>query len=217
MKKFAIVISGCGVQDGTEIHEAVMAMLAVDMAGGTYQLFAPDIEQTRVVNHLTGKPTDEKRNVLVESARIARGNIKPLQSYSPESFDALIFPGGFGAALNLSTFATEGEKMSVNPEVERAVKSTHSAGKPIGAMCIAPVVVAKILGSVNVTIGDDSGVASAICSFGSSHTNAGKGEVVADLENKVFTTPCYMLDSAISDIFEGATKLISRIMQELGN
>lgn len=215
MKKFAIVLSGCGVQDGAEIHESVMAMLAVDMAGATYQLFAPNINQTRVINHLSGQPTSETRNVLVESARIARGNIKPLNEYNPSEFDAILFPGGFGAALNLSTFATEGANMSVNPDVEKAVKATHSAGKAIGAMCIAPVVIAKILGKVDVTIGNDSGVAAAISEFGSKHTNTHKGEVVEDVENKVFTTPCYMLDSSIKDIFEGATNLVQQILKSL--
>lgn len=215
MKKFAIVISGCGVQDGAEIHESVMAMLAVDMAGCFYQLFAPDMLQLRVVNHLTGREVDEKRNVLVESARIARGNIKPLSEYRAADYDALLFPGGFGAALNLSTYGRDGASMKVNSEVERAVKDAYSQKKVIGAMCIAPVVVAKILGKGMLTIGSDRGTAADIENFGAKHQSSGKGEVSIDLENKIFTTPCYMLSSSIKDIFVGATNLVNEMVRAM--
>jgi len=215
MKKFAIVISGCGVQDGAEIHESVMAMLAVDMAGCFYQLFAPDMLQLRVVNHLTGREVDEKRNVLVESARIARGNIKPLSEYRAADYDALLFPGGFGAALNLSTYGRDGASMKVNSEVERAVKDAYSQKKVIGAMCVAPVVVAKILGKGMLTIGSDRGTAADIENFGAKHQSSGKGEVAIDLENKIFTTPCYMLSSSIKDIFVGATNLVNEMVRAM--
>ncbi len=215
MKKFAIVISGCGVQDGAEIHESVMAMLAVDMAGCFYQLFAPDMLQFRVVNHLTGREVDEKRNVLVESARIARGNIKPLSEYRAADYDALLFPGGFGAALNLSTYGRDGASMKVNSEVERAVKDAYSQKKVIGAMCIAPVVVAKILGKGVLTIGSDRGTAADIENFWAKHQSSGKGEVTIDLENKIFTTPCYMLSSSIKDIFVGATNLVNEMVRAM--
>lgn len=216
MRKFAIVLSGCGVQDGAEIHESVMAMLAVDMAGCSYQLFAPDVEQLMVVNHLTGLATDEKRNVLVESARIARGNVKPLSEYRAASFDAILFPGGFGAALNLSTFGRDGEKMAVNADVERAVKEAYSQNKVIGAMCIAPVVIAKILGKGTLTIGSEKGAASAIASFGATHQESAKGEVVSDVKNRIYTTPCYMLSSTIKDIFEGARNLVVQMVAAMG-
>lgn len=216
MKKFAIVFSGCGVQDGAEIHESVMAMLAVDMAGCSYQLFAPDIDQLRVVNHLTGQATNEKRNVLVESARIARGNIKPLSEYRAADYDALLFPGGFGAALNLSTYGRDGQDMKVNPDVECAVKEAYNQKKVIGAMCIAPVTIAKILGKGTLTIGSDKGTAADIESFGAKHQNSGKGEVVVDVNNKIFTTPCYMLNSTIKDIFEGATNLVQQMVHAIG-
>jgi len=216
MKKFAIVISGCGVQDGAEIHESVMAMLAVDMAGCTYQLFAPDVDQLKVVNHLTGKQTNENRNVLVESARIARGNIKPLSEYRAADYDALLFPGGFGAALNLSTYGRDGETMTVNTDVERAVKEAYIQKKVIGAMCIAPVVLAKILGRGTLTIGTDRGTAASIESFGAKHQSTGKGEVVADINNRLFTTPCYMLNSTIKDIYEGATNLVRQMVDAIG-
>lgn len=213
MKKFAVVISGCGVYDGAEIQESVMAMLAIDQAGAAYQLFAPDIEQATVVNHLTGEQMAEKRNVLVESARIARGNIKQLSEYNPADYDAILLPGGFGAALNLSTFGAKGEEMTVDPEVENAVAATYKAGKPVGAMCIAPVVVAKILRKGMLTIGNDKGVAAAIGSFGATHCDAAKGEVVADMQHKLFTTPCYMLDSTIKDIYAGATNLVAAMLK----
>lgn len=216
MKKFAIVISGCGVQDGAEIHESVMAMLAVDMAGCSYQLFAPDMDQLKVVNHLTGKQTNENRNVLVESARIARGNIKPLSEYRASDYDALLFPGGFGAALNLSTYGRDGENMTVNTDVERAIRETYKQKKVIGAMCIAPVVLAKILGKGTLTIGTDRGTAASIESFGAKHQSTGKGEVVADINNRLFTTPCYMLNSTIKDIYEGATNLVQQMVQAIG-
>ncbi|WP_320054014.1 isoprenoid biosynthesis glyoxalase ElbB [uncultured Acetobacteroides sp.] len=215
MKKFAIVLSGCGVQDGAEIHESIMAMLAVDMAGCSYQLFAPDVEQFRVVNHLTGEKVSEKRNVLVESARIARGNIKPLGEYRAADYDALLFPGGFGAALNLSTYGSDGQRMKVNPEVERAVKKAYDQKKMIGAMCIAPVAIAKILGKGVLTIGSDRGTAADIESFGAKHENSGKGEVVVDANNRLFTTPCYMLNSTIKDIFEGATNLVAQMVNAM--
>ena len=138
MKKFAIVLSGCGVYDGAEIHEAVTAMLAVSRKGHSYQMFAPDISQHHVVNHLTGGEMPEKRNVLVESARIARGNIKNLASFDPSQYDVLLFVGGFGAAKNLSDFAFKGEDYTVIDQVAKSIKSMHRAGKPIGAMCVSP-------------------------------------------------------------------------------
>lgn len=215
MKKFAIVISGCGVQDGAEIHESVMAMLAVDLAGDTYQLFAPNMQQAQVTNHLTGQKMDETRNVLVEAARIARGDIKPLCEYNATNYDAILFPGGFGAALNLSDFAITGAKMTVNKEVETAVSETFRAKKVIGAMCIAPVVIAKIIGKGDLTIGNDKGVADAIRSFGANHIDTPKGNVTTDTANKIFTTPCYMLNSSIKDIFEGAKNLVAEMKKAM--
>ncbi|MDP2237158.1 MAG: isoprenoid biosynthesis glyoxalase ElbB [Bacteroidales bacterium] len=215
MKKFAVVLAGCGVYDGAEIHEATLAMLAIKQAGGDYQCFAPDIEQHHVINHLTGQEMPEKRNVLIESARIARGNIKSLSEFKAEDFDVLFFPGGFGAAKNLSTVAFDGPNAKVNPEVEAAVKSMHALEKPIGAMCISPVFVAKILGDVNVTIGTDEGTIKAIEAIGATHIQTDHGDVVCDTENKVFTTPCYMLDATITDIWDGAYNIVEAIMTDL--
>src|SRR5512133_2943461 len=158
MKKIGVILSGCGVNDGSEIHEAVITLLAIDRAGAEAICMAPDIEQMQVVNHLTGTPVaGEKRNVLVESARIARGKIRNLKEVKGNEIDALILPGGFGAAKNLCDFALKGAACAVNPEVERLLREVHQAGKPIGALCIAPALVARILGKEQptVTIGTD--------------------------------------------------------------
>jgi enhancing lycopene biosynthesis protein 2 len=215
MRKFAVILAGCGVYDGAEIHEATLALLAIKQAGAEYQCFAPDIWQHHVINHLTGQEMPEKRNVLVESARIARGNIKALSEFNAEDFDVIFFPGGFGAAKNLSSVAFDGPDAKVNPEVETAVKAMHALGKPIGAMCISPVFIAKILGDINVTIGTDEGTIKAIEAIGATHIQTDHGDVVCDEENKVFTTPCYMLDAGIDDIWDGAYNIVEAIMTEL--
>jgi enhancing lycopene biosynthesis protein 2 len=212
MKKFAVVLSGSGVFDGAEIHEATLTLLAIAQQGASYEIFAPDIDQHHVINHLTGKETPEKRNVLVESARIARGKIKSLHQFREKDFDAIIFPGGFGAAKNLSTVAFDGADAKVNSDVAVAVRSMHKAGKPIGALCIAPAVIARILGHVEVTIGNDPGTAGAIEKMGGKHVKASHGEVVVDKKNKIFTTPCYMLDATIVQIYEGAGNVVNEIM-----
>lgn len=212
-KKIAVVLSGNGVYDGSEIHEATLTLLAIARAGANYEIFAPDIDQSHVINHLNGEVMDETRNVLVESARIARGKIYDLKNYKAKDFDAIVFPGGFGAAKNLSSFAFEGPQCTVNSDVEKAVKETVKAGKPIGALCIAPVVITKILGDVEVTIGQDSGTAGAIKLMGGKHTNTTHGEVVIDSKYKVITTPCYMLDATIDQIANGADNVVKEIMK----
>jgi enhancing lycopene biosynthesis protein 2 len=212
MKKFAVVLSGCGVFDGAEIHEATMTLYAIMKEGGRYEIFAPDIEQHHVVNHITGEEMNEKRNVLIESARIARGKIRPLSEYKADEFDALMYPGGFGVAKNLSNFAFEGANCTVNPEVEKSVLDTVKAGKPIGALCISPAIMAKILEGAEVTIGNDKGTADAIEKMGSTHKTTTHGEVVVDEGFKLVTTPCYMLDATILDIADGATNVVKTIM-----
>lgn len=212
MKKFAVILSGCGVFDGAEIHEATLTLLAIAQQGASYEIFAPDIDQYHVINHFTHKEMAEKRNVLVESARIARGKITPLSKFDARHFDALIFPGGFGAAKNLSTVAFDGANAKVNGDVTVAVRTMHKAGKPIGALCIAPAMIAKILGHVEVTVGDDPGTAAAIEKMGGKHINATHGEVVVDKVNKIFTSPCYMLDATIVQIYEGARNVVNEIM-----
>ncbi|MGE4586923.1 MAG: isoprenoid biosynthesis glyoxalase ElbB [Mangrovibacterium sp.] len=212
-KKFAIILSGCGVYDGSEIHEATLSMLAVARAGAGYELFAPDMEQTQVINHLTGQASQEKRNVLVESARIARGKISDLREYIATDYDALILPGGFGAAKNLSSFAYEGANCSVNPEVEKALRDTVTAGKPVGALCIAPVILARILKQATVTIGRDRQTAAAVVSMGGIHQPAGHAEVVIDEKYKIVTTPCYMLDATIDRIADGTEKMVRALIE----
>jgi enhancing lycopene biosynthesis protein 2 len=210
--KFAVVLSGCGVYDGSEIHEAVLTLLSIDRNGGSYQVFAPNVMQHHVINHLTGEVMVEPRNVLLESARIARGNIKPLAEYKAADFDALIFPGGFGAAKNLSSYAFDGPGMRIDKVVERVILETHAAGKPLGALCIAPVILAKILDKVELTVGTDPKTISDIKTMGGIHSNTGHGEVVVDKKNKIVTSPCYMLDASISDIADGADATVKAIM-----
>lgn len=212
-KKFAVVLSGCGVYDGAEIHEATLTMLAIMRQGGNYQCFAPDIPQYHVINHLNGEEMEESRNVLIESARIARGNIISLSKFNGNDFDALVFPGGFGAAKNLSTVAFDGANASVNPEVGHAVKQMIALKKPIGALCISPAFIAKILKDVNVTIGSDKGTAKAIEGMGATHIETNHGDVVFDEDKLVFTTPCYMLDATIMDIDDGANNVVKEMMK----
>jgi len=213
MKKFAVILAGCGVYDGAEIHEAVLTLLAIEKAGASFQCFAPDREQFHVLNHLTGKEMNEKRNVLIESARIARGNIKPLSEYQPDGFDALIFPGGFGAAKNLCSWAYEGDSCQVIPEVVRAIESTFKAGKPIGAMCIAPVILGKLFKGSNLTTGQDPASQAFIEKSGNKYTPTAHGEVIVDPVRKLFTTPCYMLDSTLSQILLGTENIVGEMMK----
>ncbi len=201
--------------DGAEIHEATLSMYAIKKQGASYDVFAPDMEQHHVINHLTGEEMDEKRNVLVEASRIARGNIKPLDAFDPKDYDALLFPGGFGAAKNLSTFAFDGPDCKVQPDVEKAIRSMHKEGKPIAALCISPVLVAKVLGEVKMTIGQDEGTADAIGKMGATHENTDHGQVVVDEANKVFTTPCYMLDADIAQIGEGAENVVRAVLKHI--
>ena len=212
-KKFAVILSGCGNKDGAEIHESVMTLWAIHKHGAEFQCFAPDILQHHVLNFITGQEMDESRNVLVESARIARGNIKDLKEYDAEDYDGIIMPGGLGAAKNLSTFAFDGPHCFVNQDVERAVRDTAALGKPIGALCIAPAIIAKILGQVEITIGEDAATEAAIAQMGASHTKTTHGQIVVDRENKVVTTPCYMLDARVDQIGAGAENLVLAMLE----
>lgn len=212
-KKFAVILSGNGVFDGAEIHEATMTLYAIAKNSGEYEIFAPDINQHHVINHITGKEMDETRNVLIESARIARGKIKPLNEFNKEDFDAIVFPGGFGVAKNLCSFAFDNVDCTVNPEVEKVIKEMAAAGKPIGALCISPVLIARVLGNVTVTIGQDRGTAESIEKLGAIHKNRGHGEVIVDEANKIVTTPCYMLDANITQIADGTDAVVKAIFK----
>lgn len=210
-KKIAVVLAGCGVFDGAEIHEATLTLLAIKKAGHDYQVFAPDIVQTHVINHLTGKEETERRNVLVESARIARGKIKPLADFRTEEYDAIVLPGGFGVAKNLSNFAFKGAEYTVLPELEKILKQMHQLNKPIGAMCISPILLAKVFGNCDVTVGIPCNAAEAIEKVGANHIITNHAEVVIDKKNKLVTTPCYMLDADIVQIADGTTNLIKAL------
>ncbi|BAI80896.1 sigma cross-reacting protein 27A [Deferribacter desulfuricans SSM1] len=217
MAKVCVVLSGCGVYDGSEIHEAVLTMYFLDKYGAELLIAAPNKEQLHVVNHLTGEVAErESRNVLVESARIARGNIKDLKDVSADDFDALIFPGGFGAAKNLTTFAIDGVDCQIDPEVKRIVRETIEAKKPLAAICIAPVLVAKALEGTGIktkiTIGTDENVASAIENLGANHISCPVKEAVVDEENKIITTPAYMLGQRISEVAEGIEKTVKKLL-----
>lgn len=213
MKKIAIILSGCGVYDGSEIHEATMALLAVKRNGAEYEIYAPDKTQYDVVNHFNGQQSDEYRNVLVEAARIARGNINPLKELDVKTVDAILFPGGFGVAKNLSSYAFKGAEYDVIPEVKELIKAVHAMGKPIGAMCIAPILLAKSLEKVTITVGSSSDAAAkAAEGAGAAHVDTASGNICVDKANKVATAPCYMLDASIVNIFEEADKVVKELL-----
>lgn len=212
MKKFAIVLSGCGVYDGAEIHEAVTAMLAVSRKGHSYRMFAPDMPQHHVINHLTGEVMPEERNVLVEAARIARGHISALAAFDPSQHDALLFAGGFGAAKNLSDFAFNGGDYTVAGPVAMAIRAMHAAGKPIGAMCVSPLLLAGTVEGVELTVGAPCSASEAAVKHGATHRVTTHGEVTVDRRNRVATTPCYMLDATIAQVADGADHLVDALL-----
>lgn len=213
-KKVAVILSGCGVYDGAEIHESVITLLRLDQRGAKVQCFAPNIAQHHVVNHLTGEEMPESRNVLVESARIARGDIKDISEANVEDFDALIVPGGFGAAKNLSDFAFKGTECAVQPDVLALAEAFAEAGKPIGLMCISPAIAAKIYGpGVICTIGKDDDTAAAVSKMGGEHHECEVSEIVEDKARKLVSTPAYMLANSISEAASGINKMVDRVLE----
>jgi enhancing lycopene biosynthesis protein 2 len=213
-KKIAVILSGCGVYDGAEIHESVITLLRLDQRGAQVQCFAPNIAQLHVINHLTGEEMPESRNVLVESARIARGNIKDIREADVEDFDALIVPGGFGAAKNLSNFAVEGAGCTVQPEVLALAEAFAEASKPIGLICISPALAAKIYGpGVTCTIGNDADTAAAMNKMGATHEDCAVSDIVEDKARKLVCTPAYMLAQSISEAASGINKLVDRVLE----
>jgi len=214
MSKIGIVLSGCGVNDGSEIHEAVITMLELDKAGAEMIVIAPNIDQLHVINHATGEEMDDSRNVLIESARISRGNIEDIAGITSKDLDALIFPGGFGVAKNLSDYAMAGMECSVNPDVLRLSREIHNEGKPIGVICIAPAIMAKILaGETELTIGFDEQTASDIDAMGAKHVLCPVDEIVVDKEKKVVSTPAYMEAKSIKEAASGIEKLVAEILK----
>ncbi|MDX2494247.1 MAG: isoprenoid biosynthesis glyoxalase ElbB [Desulfuromusa sp.] len=219
MAKVGVILSGCGVYDGSEIHEAVITLLALNRAGAEVVMMAPDMEQA-VINHLTGEPVEGAiRNVLEESARIARGEISDIATVNAADLDALFIPGGFGAAKNLCDFAFKGSDCDVHPEVARLIQDIVTAKKPLAAVCIAPALVAKVLGddklNPQVTIGTDEETAGALSSMGATHLSCPVNEFVIDKENKIITSPAYMLAGSISEAAEGIEKTVDALMEML--
>ena len=211
----AIILSGCGNRDGSELQETLSLLLAIDRRGWHYQCFSPEGQYT-VVSHLDGSESGEDRDLLVESARIARGDIKPLSQFKADDFDALALPGGMGAARNLSTYAFDGEAMTVRPDVAEAILSTYKLHKPVLAMCIAPMVLAKVLGcyGVALTLGGNNSASQAAARLGAKVQHCGVTEVCADREHRVYTTPAYMVGTRISEIFAGAENMVAALEKD---
>lgn len=215
IKKIGVLLSGCGVMDGSEIHEATLTLYFLDKHGAEYVCMAPDKDQCDVVDHVTKKPAGEKRNVLREAARIARGDIRDVKTVSADEIDGIIIPGGFGAAKNLCTFATHGADCAVDEDVARLLRELHAKGKPIGALCIAPTLVARLFGpghGVRVTIGNDAATSSLIQKMGASHAPAAFDTAVIDTRNKIVTTPCYMVARSIKEVGAGAERVVEEIL-----
>jgi enhancing lycopene biosynthesis protein 2 len=217
MKKIAVVLAGSGVFDGSEIHEATATLLAINKAGAQYQCIAPNTDQMHTINHAKSSENAVNRNILEESARIARGDVIDIATISAEDFDAIIFPGGFGAAKNLCTFAVDGANASVNEDVKQLTLNMHAQKKPIGAICIAPALIAKIFdGSrVNpeVTIGNDEATAHEIEKTGAVHFATTVNQIHTDMDNKIVTTSAYMLAENIADVFTGVESCVNKVIE----
>lgn len=216
-KRVGVVLSGCGVLDGSEIQEAVSILVALDKRAAEIICMAPNIPQVAVTNHLTHKPEPSPRHVLAESARIARGKIRDLSTIRAVELDALIFPGGFGAVRNLCTYALDAAECQVNPDVAKLIQAMHEEGKPIGLVCIAPVLAAAVLGpkgaEPTMTIGTDDETAGAIEAMGGRHQKKGPTEVCIDRTNKLVTTPCYMTASGPWEVFQGVDRLVEEVLK----
>ena len=216
MKKIGVILSGCGVMDGSEIHEAVLTLLAIDKAGAAAVCMAPNIPQQEVVDHLTNETAKgEKRNILVEAARIARGRIKDIAAVSASDVDAVVLPGGYGAAKNLCDFATAADRCKVHPDVARLIQEVHKQGKPVGAICIAPAILASLFGKAqaSLTIGTDKETAAKLEKMGAKHKPCSVREFAVDEKLKLVTTPAYMLAERISEAQEGIEKLVKKVVE----
>jgi enhancing lycopene biosynthesis protein 2 len=215
-KRVGVILSGSGYLDGAEIQEATLTLLYLDRRGAKVTAMAPDVKQMHVVDHVKGEPAGaESRNVLAEAARITRGVIVDVKTVKAGDLDALILPGGFGVAKNLCTFATEGVKLEVNPDVERLVRDMAAAGKPLGFVCIAPVIAAKVLGArkVKLTIGNDPATAAVVNALGAIHVESPVDQIVVDEKNKVVSTPAYMLGPSIAPVAAGIERLVGAVLE----
>ncbi len=217
MQKVAVILSGCGVFDGAEIHESCAALLALHRAGAEAVICAPTGPQMHVMNHATGEPAEgESRDILAEAARIARGEITPLPDLDPNSVCAVLLTGGFGAAKNLCNFATEAAQCTVHPEVESFLMRAQGAGKPLGAMCIAPVVLARVFGpdlNPRLTIGNDPATAQLVNEMGAEHVGCAADDIVVDVANRIVSTPAYMTAGNIGEVFDGADKFVVKLLE----
>jgi enhancing lycopene biosynthesis protein 2 len=212
MANVLLILSGCGVYDGSEIHESVCALLHLDRHDANVTIGAPDAPQMHVINHLTGEPMNETRNIRVESGRIARGNVEDLAKVNGGRFDAVILPGGYGAAKNLCTFATKGADCEVHPEVARVLREAHDAGRAIGLICIAPTIGAKIFPGCTVTIGTDETTAGAIETMGSKHQRRPPEDICIDETHRIVSTPAYMSAQRIHQVYQGIGRLVDKVM-----
>ena len=215
-KKIGVLLSGCGVYDGSEIHEATLALYFLDKEGAEIICIAPDKDQRDVVNHAGGAPSAEKRNVITEAARIARGKIRDIRSVKAEELNGLIIPGGFGAAKNLCSFAVDGASCTVDENVAVLLRDLHKNKKPIGALCIAPAIIAGVFGKTcapEITVGNDASTVAALETMGARHKTAAIDEIVVDPVNRIVSTPCYMLAQSIKEIGAGIEKLVAKIME----
>lgn len=219
--KVAVVLSGSGVFDGSEVHESSAVLVHLSRKEADISIFAPDIQQMHVIDHTKGEPTNESRNVLAESARIARGKISSLTSLTATDYDAVIFPGGFGAAKNLSSFATEGSKCTVHPEVERVLKEFHAAKRPIGLCCIAPVLAAKVIPGCEITVGQEeeeggrwpyAGTAAAIREMGANHVPKNVTDAHTDEKNLIVTSPAFMCETHFHEVFDGIGEMVKKVL-----
>jgi enhancing lycopene biosynthesis protein 2 len=220
MAKVAVALSGCGFLDGAEIHESVITLLALDRARIPYQCVAPNIPQMHVVNHLTSEPASgETRQVLVEAARIARGDIKDLAVVKVADFDGAVFPGGFGAAKNYCDYAVKGDACQMHPKVEAFLVGMVEAGKPVGVICISPVILARALKARDyhpkLTIGTDPGAAKSIEAFGSRHVECPANDCVVDKDLRIVSTPAYMTGQSISEVAAGIERLVAEFSKLL--
>jgi len=222
MKKIAVLLSGCGVYDGTEIQEAVSVLIALDELGAAAVCVAPDMPQHHVVDHLTGDDMGHARNVRVESARIARGAVLDLAEVKVAELDGLVIPGGFGAAKNLSNWAFAGPDCTVQPGVAALIQDMVAAGKPVAALCVAPVLLAKALSGMGITLTlgtpegaspyDIEGFHAGVASLGAKPVACELGEIAVDAAHKVVTTPCYMMDAGPAAILAGVRKACAQLL-----
>lgn len=213
MARVGVILSGCGVSDGSEIHEAVLLMLSLDQREAKVRCLGLD-EPFTPVNHLTQKAESNTRNALAESARIARGEIDSLAKANLDDFDAFVLPGGFGAAQNLSTYATEGAECSVNADLHKLLTDAHAAGKPLGFACIAPVIAAKVFGHLNpqLTVGRDEETSGNLNAMGADAVPCGARDIVVDERHRIASTPAYMEAANMTELQLGLDKLVAQIL-----